>query len=351
MILSATYTLDWITAVRGKLGRKVDPKMIEKVINALVLLEQLKINGIDLIFKGGTSLLLTSKSPTRFSIDIDIITQHKDTDIQTALDKIVGVGLFTRWEPDNERKTAPEAPVTHYKAYYESKVDKSYGEEPILLDVLHTANPYPKVFECTIEHDWLQTEGEPVLVNIPLHDCILGDKLTAFAPKTTGILYSKNRPVEIIKQLYDISYLFDQIENIQLVKKSYQRIVMEELAYRKLDMSYQNVLDDTIEACLALASRDEKNKDFIHLRTGIVNITNFIINRFKIEEAIAAAGKVAYLCMVLKSDQDIAIQKFQSPEEIRELSIDTKEHNWLNKLKKSNPEAFFYWEKALAIKA
>lgn len=350
MIATRTYTLDWITALRSKLGRRVDPKMIEKVINALVLLEQLRTNEIDLIFKGGTSLLLTSKSPKRFSIDIDIITKHNDADIKEALDKIVGNGLFTRWEADNDRKTAFEAPVTHYKIYYRSKVDSNFGEEPVLLDVLHSDNPYPKLIECAIEHEWLQNEGEPVLVKTPVYDCILGDKLTAFAPKTTGILYTKERPVEIIKQLYDISFLFDQIEDMILVKDSYRRIVLEELGYRKLSLSYQDVLDDTIEACLTIAARAESNPEFKHLRKGIINITNFIISRFKIEEAIIAAGKIAYLSLLLKREEVVVIQKFQSPEQIRELNISNQEYQWLNKLKKSNPEAFFYWEKAIALK-
>jgi len=153
MIKPSTYKLEWITSLRTKLGKKVDPKMIEKVINALVLLEQIRVNNLDLIFKGGTSLLLTAKSPKRFSIDIDIITKHTEKKITVVLDKIIGNGLFTRWESDDERKTAMEAPVTHYKLYYESKHDTNYGEEPILLDVLHTAKPYPKVVDYPIEHE------------------------------------------------------------------------------------------------------------------------------------------------------------------------------------------------------
>lgn len=350
MIKASSYTLEWITSLRTKLGKKVDPKMIEKVINALVLLEQLRANNLDLIFKGGTSLLLTAKRPKRFSIDIDIITNHTEKEIAGVLDKIIGNGLFTRWESDNERKTAMEAPVTHYKLYYESKIDTNYGEEPILLDVLHTDNPYPKVIYYPIEHDWLESEGETTLVKIPVYDCILGDKLTAFAPKTTGILYSKERPVEIIKQLYDLSFLFDQIESLPLLKESYLHVVAEELRFRKLSMSHQEVLDDTIEACTVIANRKPNDEEFKHLHRGILNITNFIIDRFKIEEAIVAAGKIAYLCLILKSEDKIAIEKFKSPEQIKELIITNTTFNWLNKLKKSNPEAFFYWEKAIALK-
>ncbi|MGE9310900.1 hypothetical protein ACLOAU_04620 [Niabella sp. CJ426] len=46
---------------------------------------------------------------------------------------------------------------------------------------------------------------------------------------------------------------------------------------------------------------------------------------------------------------DIGIKKFKSPVKVKEITI-TPEFNWLNKLKKSNPEAFFYWEKAIALK-
>lgn len=349
MIAPSTYTLEWIMALRSKLGKKVDPKMIEKVINALVLLEQLRIHGLELIFKGGTSLLLTAKSPKRFSIDIDIITEHTEKEIKTVLDKIVGDGLFLRWEADNNRKTAIEAPVTHYKLYYKSKVDTKHVEEPILLDVLHTPNPYPKVIDHPVEHDWLQCDGEPILVKVPVYDCILGDKLTAFAPKTTGILYTKERPVEVIKQLYDLSYLFDKIESLALVKESYQHVVVEELGFRKLTISYAEVLDDTIEACIVIAQRKEC-EEFNHLHRGITNITNFIIDRFKIEEAIAAAGKIAYLCLLLKNEAAADVEHFRSPEQIKDASIVNQDFNWLNKLKKSNPEAFFYWEKAIALK-
>jgi hypothetical protein len=43
------------------------------MIYALHLLERLKTNGRDFIFKGGTSLVLLSEEDSRFSIDIDII--------------------------------------------------------------------------------------------------------------------------------------------------------------------------------------------------------------------------------------------------------------------------------------
>ncbi|MBK7097825.1 MAG: hypothetical protein IPH58_05105 [Sphingobacteriales bacterium] len=46
----------------------------------------------------------------------------------------------------------------------------------------------------------------------------MGDKLTAFAPNTTGIPYFKkddSMSMEIIKQLYDIGNLFDAVTDIE----------------------------------------------------------------------------------------------------------------------------------------
>ncbi len=351
MISKETYSLEWIQAKKTKLGKKVDAKMLEKVIYALSLLEQLKVNGLDLIFKGGTCLLLTSEKPLRFSIDIDIITEHNEKEITDVLTKITSGDIFTKWEADNDRKNAPIAPVLHYKLYYKSKIDQSFGEEPILLDILLSPSPYPIETEQPLTHEWVAQTGEPVMVRIPVYECILGDKLTAFAPKTTGILYTKERPVEIIKQLHDIGYLFDQSNDISLVRKSYMQVVKEEIGYRKLELSHVEVLQDTFDACIILALRDEKNQEYLHLQKGINNITNFIINRFKIEEAISAAGKVAYLCALLEQEKDHEPERFKSPDQIKVSNITHVDYKWLNKQKKSNPEAFFYWEKAIALKS
>ena len=167
------------------------------MIWALTLLEQLKVKGLNFIFKGGTALLLATEFPKRFSIDIDIITQHTEKEITDLLQKIVAEKIFLSWEDDNDRKHTPDAPIGHFKTYYKSVVDEHI--EPILLDLLYTANPYPETRELAIKHPWLDTSGAEVLITMPTFDTILGDKLTAFAPKTTGILYNKNRPVEIIK--------------------------------------------------------------------------------------------------------------------------------------------------------
>ena len=347
MIKKSTYHPEWIFEVKQKLGRKYDPKLIEKVIYALILLEQLKINGLEFIFKGGTALLLATKKPKRFSIDIDIITEQIQSDIEPILDTMCSKTVFTHWEDDNNRKHTPDAPVGYFKTYYKSNVDGSI--EPILLDVLYTPNPYPELTEIQIAHDWIQTEDEITQVKMPTFDAILGDKLTAFAPKTTGILYSKGRPVEIIKQLFDVAFLMENISDLTVVRTSYAKVVKEELSFRKLDITEEQVLNDTQEACFVLSTRDTKSEDFKHLQTGISNFTNFTIEKFNIEEAIIASSKVAYLSEILKTGKETEIERFNNSLEVKDWIIENPEFNKLNKLKKSNPEAFFYWYKSIML--
>lgn len=345
MIKSSTYHPEWIFEVRYRLGRRYDPKLIEKVIYALAFLEKLKINKLNFIFKGGTALLLATEEPKRFSIDIDIITEENQDGIEAILEKITEKEIFTHWEDDNDRKHTPDAPIGHYKMYYESYVDGK--NEPILLDILYAQNPYPELMQVPISHNWIESEGESILVNMPTFDSILGDKLTAFAPRTTGILYEKHRPVEIIKQLFDVAFLMDNIKDLPLVRESYKQVASEEIGFRKLNIGPIQVLEDTQQACFTLSTRD-KSETFKHLQLGISNFTNFTLVRFNIEEAITASAKIAYLSEMLKKEGQ-SIERYDNPMDVKDLLIEPAPYNKLNKLKKSNPEAFFYWYKTVKV--
>ena len=86
MIDKESHTIEWITNLRTTLGRRIDPKLIEKVVYALNFLEQLRLNNLDFVFKGGTALLLATETPKRFSIDIDIITEESEDKIKEILE-------------------------------------------------------------------------------------------------------------------------------------------------------------------------------------------------------------------------------------------------------------------------
>ena len=52
-------------------------QLLEKTIGALYLVKNLVNNGLDFIFKGGTSLVLLLNDLKRFSVDVGIITEKK----------------------------------------------------------------------------------------------------------------------------------------------------------------------------------------------------------------------------------------------------------------------------------
>ena len=56
MINIDSLSADWIVEKRKKYCK--DPNLMESMIYALYLLEQLQMTGLDFVFKGGTSLIL-----------------------------------------------------------------------------------------------------------------------------------------------------------------------------------------------------------------------------------------------------------------------------------------------------
>jgi hypothetical protein len=64
MIDTSSLSAEWLTEKRKKYSK--DPSIMESMIHALYLLEQLKLTGLDFIFKGGTSLILLMEQPYRF---------------------------------------------------------------------------------------------------------------------------------------------------------------------------------------------------------------------------------------------------------------------------------------------
>jgi hypothetical protein len=52
MINNETHTSNWMLNLKRKLGKQSDAKLIEKVVWALTLLEQLQINGLNPRWRG-----------------------------------------------------------------------------------------------------------------------------------------------------------------------------------------------------------------------------------------------------------------------------------------------------------
>ena len=76
----------WINGFRKEKNySKINPPILEKMINALSLLQYLVKNDLEFVFKGGTSLILLLDDTSRFSVDIDVLTtQSRETKIGRA---------------------------------------------------------------------------------------------------------------------------------------------------------------------------------------------------------------------------------------------------------------------------
>lgn len=157
--------------------------------------------------------------------------------------------------------------------------------------------------------------------------------------------------MEIIKQLYDIGNLFDRSENLKIVKETFCRFSRTELSYRKAkDKTETDVIEDIFQTALCITSRGELGKgDFEELQAGIRRVAGFIFTEnYHIEKAIVSASKASYLSVLILSDKT-EIEKFDNPMQIKDWTISNPLYNKLNKLKKTNPEAFFYWYKTLSL--
>lgn len=348
MINDDCFTLAWITQKSSE-NKNADKILLEKVIYALSLLEHLQLSGLDFIFKGGTSLTLLMPEIKRFSIDIDIIMTEKRDDLEIIFQAIVEKSRFIRFVKD-ERQTTSKIDKAHYKFYYQPATATRGNEEYILLDIVYMANPYTHILEKTVENKLIDTVKPAVMVRVPSLEDILGDKLTAFAPNTTGIPYGKE--MEIIKQLFDIGNLFDLASNLEIISQTFKKIVETELINRNLiHLTWKDVLMDSFETAFTLCLRDNENEHFQFLQNGIKQIKNFIFSEnYLIEKAIVHAAKVAYLTVLIQNEAT-TIEKYNGDSlSIKDLIIENTNYNKLNKFKKTSPEAFFYWYQALRFK-
>jgi hypothetical protein len=148
------------------------------------------------------------------------------------------------------------------------------------------------------------TQEPETYVKIPSADCILGDKLTAFAPHTTGVLFGYDKELEIIKQFFDIANLIDNMSNQCLTVSTYDKAVIEEINYRGLGISKNDVLMDTINTAMNIVNKGNSNpEEYKLLVSGIRSITSHIIgSKYSGEKAAVDACKVLYLATCILTD-------------------------------------------------
>ncbi|PCI35718.1 MAG: hypothetical protein COB60_02030 [Flavobacteriaceae bacterium] len=344
MILPESLHSDWINSNREKFH--ADPIIIEKVIRALVLLEALQTAKLDFIFKGGTSLMLMIQEPRRFSIDIDIIIQDKKQNIEAVLEKVVEITNFIKWE-EKLRKAKSGIEKRHFKLFYTPQTKQDGDINNILLDIVFEDNPYIETQETDVSHFLLLEKGKPIKVITPTLEAILGDKLTAYGPNTTGVPLDK--PKEVLKQIYDIATIFDRIPSLNGVRENFIKVAHGELIYKGLDpTNFQVIIDDIFNSSYNFCTNGKVDKDtFRTMQSGVSNLTGFIYGeKFREPQAQIAVAKATYIVKQIERN-NTTIEQFDKSADMKSWKIKDSNYTFLNKLKKHNLEAFHYWYKTL----
>lgn len=353
LIKSNCFTKNYLVAKAKELSG--DPKLIEKTIHAFALLGYLVQLEHNFIFKGGTSLLLHIQEIKILSIDLDIVYGGDLDEFTKKLSTIPGNSPFTGFD-ENERGDRGLPNRRHFKFFYSSSL--SGTEESILLDVVLESPEYlPFIEKKTIETDLFETEIE-LKTNLPTIEGLLGDKLTAFAPHTIGVPFETSKgnsmTMQVIKQLYDIGELFDIASNFEDIKTAFNATFEKENSYRNSKFTKDQVLQDTVESCLALLKirlKGYKNNEVSNfLEDGIKKISSHLLNdKFTVDaKAKITASKVFCIANLLLNEKNLDFGKdiYQSKKIgiIADVSL-PKPYQLLNRLKPILPEAFYYiWQ-------
>lgn len=343
MIIKDSFTIEHIQSLRQ--GRRVDPLLMERNIFALGLVEALVRVGMPFTFKGGTSLTLLLSKPRRLSTDVDIVVEP-GTDVNRYLEAAKAIFPFKSM---NEQRRVGKNNIVkqHFKFQYDSPVQN--GELYILLDVLYEERTYSALTSKPVSNDFLLTEAPFLEVTMPTIDCILGDKLTAFAPHTTGVPFGREKELEIIKQLYDIACLAEELNSFVELRDTYMKTVAAEMEYRGLEMRPEDVLMDTFESAVCIASRGALfEEDYPKYMDGIRKIINYIFSeRFSGEKATVAACKVMYITACVLKNREF--HRIEQVEPYVDEGIILPEYKKLSSLKKMDLEAYAYAVDALKI--
>lgn len=344
MILESNHTKEAITAIRNEHFKGKDPQLVEKILKALTLLELLAEEKIDFVFKGGTCLMVLLGKPRRFSIDLDIIVEKKETLVE-ALENICKKNkMFTRVEEDVRKET--KIPKGHYKVFYNPGLG---GKEAyVLVDIIVDASPYPKTQDSEIKPSYFQTEEPYLKVKTPTVNGILGDKMTAFAPRTTGIKLKVEKEMEIAKQLFDVATLFDHSNDLSEVRKSFLATADKEIKYRELTIQAEHVLHDTFETAQIIALQGAVEKEiYSELQNGTKKLAGYTFENFGPVQIHICAAKSAYLTRLIHKNASPAL--LYKGEDMKDIEITDTTFNKLNKIKKTSPEAFYYWKAAVDL--
>ena len=351
------FTREWLMLRGGELS--VDVKLFERAVYCLLLTGYLKNEGLDFLFKGGTSLILLLKDIRRLSIDVDIATGHSKDDIENVLNRIIVSSPFTHYK-ENIRKGPrhDKIPKVHYKIYYKSQIDDEY--QHVLFDVVFQEPKY-RDQEIVLSNQLFPIKTD-IHLRVPTIASILGDKLVAFAPKTTGIKYGEGKELQRIKQLFDIGCLFMEMNDTDGLHDSFSKCIEQENNFFKEQFNIHNVADDIEDLALLINFIDikgyEENDRTEEIRRGIISISShlthggrYLHQQVKVDAARASfcvnlidnLHKIPDINRIFHNVRDVAENDNSRLDDIlSEVKFPTK-LKFITRLRKAAPKAVIYW--------
>lgn len=123
-------------------------------------------------------------------------------------------------------------------------------------------------------------------------------------------------------------------------------------AYRNGTYNREDVLNDIIQTSLLIAKREKNKKEpylsnFKEIKKGLLQFKQYqMTSFFRIDEAIVASAKAAYVAARINADIYGDLEVFQKGYNKQDFLIHNPKYIFLNKLQ---PEALFYWFKSLEI--
>lgn len=336
MIIKENYSESHIIELQK--SQKTGRDLIERTLFAFGLLEALAQVGMKFTFKGGTSLLLLLPQPQRLSTDIDIIVDP-GTDVDDYISRASKIFPFKDMQ-EQIRRGQNNIIKRHFKFTYDSPIKG--GQLYILLDILYEENHYKRLVEKEISNELLLTDGENLKVTVPTIDCMLGDKMTAFAPHTIGIPIRNNKDMEVIKQFFDVAMLVEHIDRFEDVLDTYYAVSQTEIGYRGIECTGKNALEDSLLAAICIGSRGNIGaEDFPCYRKGTHDIVNHIYNAgFNMEVAAGLAPRVIYLAACLLAQKYIPMP--EDKEQLRQKLLTQADLKSMKSLRKLRNDGYLY---------
>lgn len=287
----------------------VAKEVFEMSMYAFCLLQALIDSGLDFIFKGGTCMMLLLGEPKRISTDIDILVNPK-TDLARCLERTKKKYPFVSVLDATKDQTG-------FIRHYSYPVPKIFGSRglSIRLDILRENNHYAKIDAIPLKSPLLITSGVVQLIKVPSIECLLADKLTAFAPKTIGVnpeMTSSGMPLnnhlQVIKQFFDAGTLFDYSSDFESLRTTYASIATCESFYRGGVFSEKESLQDSFLAALSIATNGEYDPNTYSAvyRSGIASLNDHLFaGGFNTVKAKHYAANVMLLSAGLLRNQNI----------------------------------------------